>query len=74
MPYFTPEDIFKLSPQERVALIGDLWDSLDGHDVPIPNVQMAELQARAAHLTEDKEKLVGWDALKATIDARRTDA
>jgi hypothetical protein len=40
----TPEEIGRLSPQERLALIELLWDSLDDSDLPVPPAQRAELQ------------------------------
>jgi putative addiction module component (TIGR02574 family) len=74
MTYPTSEDIFNLSPLERLTLIGDLWDSLDGHDMPVSPAQMDELVVRTSHLDQDKMNLVEWDSIKASIDARRTDA
>jgi putative addiction module component (TIGR02574 family) len=41
-------DIDGLSPQERLDLIGRLWDSLDEEDLPLTPEQEAELDHRLA--------------------------
>ena len=41
-------DIARLTPQERLDLIGELWDSLSGEDVRSAPVQDAELTRRMA--------------------------
>jgi putative addiction module component (TIGR02574 family) len=37
-----------LSPTERLALIEELWDSLDPSDVPVTEAHKAELDRRIA--------------------------
>ena len=46
-------DIDHLSPQERLELIGRLWDSLDDEDVPLTPEQEAELDRRLATADAD---------------------
>jgi putative addiction module component (TIGR02574 family) len=41
-------DIDRLTPQERLDLIGELWDSLAAEDVALTPAQEAELARRAA--------------------------
>ena len=41
-------DIGRLTPQERLDLIGELWDGLSGEDVRLAPVQDAELTRRMA--------------------------
>jgi putative addiction module component (TIGR02574 family) len=49
----TTIDIESLSPQERLDLIGQLWDSLDANDVQLTAAQAAELDRRLETLDED---------------------
>jgi putative addiction module component (TIGR02574 family) len=39
-------DISQLSPEERLDLIGELWDSLDDSSVVLSDQQRAELRRR----------------------------
>lgn len=66
----TPEEINRLSPQERLALIEQLWDSLDDSDLPVPPAQRAELERRLDSFEQDRAGAVTWDQLKAEL-ARR---
>ena len=61
-----------LSPQERLALIGDLWDSLDDADVPVTPAQRAELERRIATTADDRAVAVTWGQLRAELRRRRT--
>jgi putative addiction module component (TIGR02574 family) len=66
----TPADITRLSPEERLRLIEQLWDSLEDEEVPPPPAQAAELEHRLATFDEDRTQAVSWDELKAEL-ARR---
>ncbi len=66
----TPEEITRLSPEERLALIELLWDSLGDSDVPVPPAQRAELERRLESFEQDRAGAVTWDQLKAEL-ARR---
>jgi len=70
MKILTRDEIRRLSPAERLSLIGDLWDSLD--DGPLPSRQTAELERRLATLDDDLAQAVTWDQLKAELAARRS--
>jgi len=45
-------DIDSLSPVERLALIGELWDSLDEGNVSVTDEQRIELRRRQVLLAE----------------------
>jgi len=64
-------DIDRLSPAERLALIGELWDSLDASDVPMSLAQQDELERRLA--TADADAMSGktWAQLEASLRQRR---
>jgi putative addiction module component (TIGR02574 family) len=66
----TAAEITRLSPEERLRLIEQLWDSLEDEDVPLPPAQAAELERRLVTFDADRAEAVGWDELKAEL-ARR---
>ena len=70
MQMLTPDEIARLSPQERLVLIGQLWDSLHDADIPLQAAQQAELTRRLATLDHDRQHAVTWEQLRAEL-ARR---
>ena len=62
-------DIDAMEPDERLRLIGDLWDSLSEspEDVSLTPAQRAELDRRLDRLESGKAKLVSWEELKARL-------
>jgi putative addiction module component (TIGR02574 family) len=70
MELLTPDEIGRLSPPERIALIAQLWDSLDNDQVPLTAAQKAELERRLASLDRDRPNSVTWAALKAELAQR----
>jgi putative addiction module component (TIGR02574 family) len=67
----TTIDIKRLSPQERLDLIGRLWDSLDADDLPLTKAQEAELDRRLVTADADLADSVPWETLRAELAARR---
>jgi putative addiction module component (TIGR02574 family) len=45
MELLTPDEIVRLSPPERIALIAQLWDSLDNDHVPLTGRRRRSLNA-----------------------------
>ena len=70
MPTITYDEITRLSPEERLTLIGDLWDSLDAADVPVTPTQRAELRRRLDSFEQDRSGGITWEQLRAQL-ARR---
>jgi len=66
----THDKITRLSPDERLALIAQLWDSLDDHQVQLTPSQLAELERRLATLDQDHAQSVTWESLKAELEQR----
>jgi putative addiction module component (TIGR02574 family) len=64
------DELARLSPEERLALIGQLWDSLRDTEVPLPEAQQAELIQRLSSLDQVRTQAVTWDQLRAEL-ARR---
>ena len=62
-------DIDAMEPEERLRLIGDLWDSLSGspEEVGLTPAQRAELDHRLDSLESGRAKLVSWDDLKSRL-------
>ena len=70
MQSLTPDEIDRLTPPERLALIAQLWDSLEHEQLPLTEAQQAELDARLASFDEDRRSGVTWSALKAELEQR----
>jgi putative addiction module component (TIGR02574 family) len=60
----------RLYPEERLTLIGELWDSLDPADVPVTPTQRVELQRRLDRFEQDRSGGITWEQLRAQL-ARR---
>ena len=70
MDLLNPDEIVRLSPPERLALIAQLWDSLEHERLPLTTAQEAELERRLASLDEDRRTGVTWASLKAELEQR----
>ena len=46
MELLSPDEIGRLTPPERLALIAQLWDSLEQEQLPLTSAQEAELEQR----------------------------
>ena len=63
-------DIARLTPQERLDLIGELWDSLAAEDVRLTPAQDAELARRMASFDADAKEATPWQQIDAELDRR----
>jgi putative addiction module component (TIGR02574 family) len=75
MELLTPDEIVRLTPSEltpseRLALIAQLWDSLEHEQLPLISTQEAELERRLSSLGEDRRDRVTWASLKAELEQR----
>lgn len=70
MKPLTQEELERLTPPERIALISQLWDSLDEDQLPLTVAQQAELDRRLTSLDEDRREGITWEALKAELERR----
>jgi putative addiction module component (TIGR02574 family) len=61
--------IEKLSVEERIALVEELWDSI-AEVTPLPEAQRAELDRRLEEHRRDPDDVVPWEVVKASITAR----
>lgn len=61
----------QLTAEERIALIGQLWDSLDpAVAAPLSPELAEELDRREAEADADPRAGVNWDALRAELRSR----
>ena len=60
------EEILRLSPEARLELLADVWDSIAAQPdaVPVPDWHLAVLADRIA---EPDPNLVPWDQAKRTL-------
>jgi putative addiction module component (TIGR02574 family) len=68
MEVLTAEEIVRLTPPERLALIAQLWDSLEQEQLLLTGAQEAELERRLSSLNEDRRDGVTWASLKAELE------
>lgn len=64
--------INRLSVEERLALVEELWDSIaeDSAAVPLTDAQRAELDRRLADHEAHPEDVVSWEDVKTSIAER----
>ena len=74
MELLTPDEIVRLTPPERLALIAQLWDSLEHEQLPLTSAQEAELECRLSSLDSSPDVArrngVAWASLKAELEQR----
>jgi putative addiction module component (TIGR02574 family) len=70
MDVLTHDELVRLTPPERLALIAQLWDSLEDDELPLTAAQQAELERRLATLDQDRREGITWAALKAELEQR----
>jgi putative addiction module component (TIGR02574 family) len=70
MEPLTHAELVRLTPPERLALISQLWDSLEDDQLPLTVAQRAELDRRLETLDEDRREGVTWAALKTELEQR----
>ena len=56
-------DISRLSPKERLDLIGELWDSLTTEEVQLTPAQERELERRIASFDDDAKNAIPWESI-----------
>jgi len=54
-------DIGRLSPEQRLRLLEQIWDSLSDDDVPLTSAQREELDRRLDDLDRDGPRGIPWE-------------
>jgi putative addiction module component (TIGR02574 family) len=64
--------IDRLSVEERLALVEELWDSIaeSTGELPLTEAQQAELERRLAEHEAHPDDVVPWGDVRASIEAR----
>jgi putative addiction module component (TIGR02574 family) len=64
--------IDRLSVEERLVLVEELWDSIAENSaaVPLTDAQRAELDRRLADHEAHPEDVVSWEEVKDSISSR----
>lgn len=70
MKSLSPDELARMTPPERLALIAQLWDSLEHDHIPLTAEQQAELERRLDALHEDRSSAVSWAELKTDLQQR----
>jgi putative addiction module component (TIGR02574 family) len=70
MATLTHDELARLTPPERLALISQLWDSLENDQLPLTAAQRAELDSRLATLDLDRREGITWEALRNELQQR----
>lgn len=63
-------DFSHLSPEERLDLIGEIWDSLEAEHVPLTPAQAAEIDRRLDTADEDAKHARSADVVLEELRAR----
>jgi putative addiction module component (TIGR02574 family) len=72
MELLTHDEVVRLTPPERLALISQLGDSLEDDQLPLTAAKRTELNGRLATLDQDRREGMSWSALKAELEQRRS--
>jgi putative addiction module component (TIGR02574 family) len=72
MPTIKELGIDRMSADERLRLIGEIWDSLSpSEQVELTDEQRAELDRRIAAADADPSAGVPWEEMRARLRSRR---
>jgi len=70
MDLLTHDELVRLTAPERLALISQLWDSLEDDHIPLTAAQRVELDSRLATLDQDRRDGITWTDLKTELEQR----
>ncbi|MFO0609364.1 MAG: addiction module protein [Polyangiales bacterium] len=62
-------DVSKLTTDEKLALIDDLWRSLSANELPMTPALRAELDRRLERLDRDGSAVVTWEEVDAELSS-----
>ena len=62
-------DIGRLSPEQRLRLLEQLWDSLTDDEVPLTAAQREELDKRLDELEREGPQGIPWDEVLSRLEA-----
>lgn len=62
-------DIKTLTPEQRLRLLEELWDSLSDSDVPLTDRQRVELDRRLNELEREGPRGIPWDEVLDRLES-----
>ena len=62
-------DIGQLTPEQRLRLLEQLWDSLTDDEVPLTSAQREELDRRLDDLEREGPRGIPWDEVLNRLEA-----
>ena len=65
-------DLQSLTPQERLELLEELWDSLTDDDLPLTRAQREELDRRLDDLDRDGPRGSPWEEVLRRLENPQT--
>jgi putative addiction module component (TIGR02574 family) len=66
------EEALRLSPRDRLQLIGALWDTLSEEDIPVTPEERALLDSRLADFEARPDDQSPWQEAKGRLEKRRS--
>jgi len=62
----------QLTAEEKLLLVGELWDDLASHptEVPVTSEQIAELDRRMEAYRKNPEQVTTWEAIKQRLSSK----
>ncbi len=60
-------EIKNRTQEERLTLLGDLWDSFSAEQVPFSEAQRSELNRRLDEFEQDQDPGIPWDEVLRRI-------
>jgi putative addiction module component (TIGR02574 family) len=69
----TLPEVSRLSPEEKLILVGELWDELarNPSDVPVSREQLAELDRRMEEFRQNPSDVRSWEEIKRRLATSR---
>jgi putative addiction module component (TIGR02574 family) len=65
-------EITKLSVDDRLAIVGAIWDSIDdGARLELSDADRAELDRRLDQIDQNPDSGISWDELKRQLSTQR---
>jgi putative addiction module component (TIGR02574 family) len=61
----------KLSPEDRLDLLGEVWDSLESEGIPVSAQDRTILESRISDLEANPSAQESWQQAKASLESRR---
>ncbi len=65
------EEALRLSPRDRLQLIGALWDTLSEGDIPVTPEERALLDSRLADSEANPDDQSPWPEVRGRLEKRR---